>query len=109
MPRSARLLRVWTHWRRRTTGTLFAGSNGRFRNCRLLWVTSPNLMTIMPARLAATDPNKQVSELVGSGPFRFVANEFSAGALAVLARFEAYQPRDEPANGSEKAVLGVTF
>jgi len=61
---------------------------------------SPNLLTIMPARLAATDANQQVPELVGSGPYRFVANEFSANSLAVLARFEAYQPRDEPPSGT---------
>ena len=53
----------------------------------------------MPARLAAFDPNKQQTEIVGSGPFRFVANEFAAGSLAVQARFEAYQPRNEVPNG----------
>ena len=30
---------------------------------------------IMPERLAKTDPMKQVSEAMGSGPFRFVAAE----------------------------------
>ena len=30
---------------------------------------------IMPARLAETDPFKQVTDMVGSGPFRFVAGE----------------------------------
>jgi peptide/nickel transport system substrate-binding protein len=56
----------------------------------------PNILPIMPARLAATDPNTQLTELIGSGPFRFVAREFAAGSLAVQARFEAYQPRNEP-------------
>jgi Bacterial extracellular solute-binding proteins, family 5 Middle len=66
----------------------------------ILAKTMPNLLTIMPARLAATDPAQPVNELVGSGPYRFVANEFSTNSLAVLARFEAYQPRDEPPSGT---------
>jgi peptide/nickel transport system substrate-binding protein len=66
----------------------------------VLGKASPNLLTVMPERLAATDPTHQVPELVGSGPYRFVANEFSANSLAVLARFEAYRPRDEPPSGT---------
>lgn len=60
---------------------------------------SPNILPIMPARLAAFDPDKQQNEIVGSGPFRFVPGEFVAGSLAVQTRFEAYQPRNEPPNG----------
>ena len=45
---------------------------------------SPNIAAIMPARLAATPPNKQVTELVGSGPFRFVAGERVPGVAAGL-------------------------
>jgi peptide/nickel transport system substrate-binding protein len=60
----------------------------------------PNLLPIMPARLAATDASIQVTELVGSGPFRFVASEFSAGNLAVLTRFAEYEPRQEAPNGT---------
>ena len=33
---------------------------------------SSNVPFIMPARLAATDPNEQVKESIGSGPYRFV-------------------------------------
>ena len=66
----------------------------------ILGKTAPNLLTIMPARLAATDSNQQVNELIGSGPYRFVANEFSANSRAVLTRFEAYRPRDEPPSGT---------
>ena len=60
----------------------------------------PNMLPVMPARLAAIDPSQQITEVVGSGPFRFVANEFSAGSLAVLTRFDAYQPRDEAPSGT---------
>ena len=51
----------------------------------------------MPERLARTDPMKQVTEMVGSGPFRFVASEFVSGARAVYERFDGYTPRPEPA------------
>jgi peptide/nickel transport system substrate-binding protein len=60
----------------------------------------PNMLPIMPLRLASTDPSQQVSELIGSGPFRFVPGEFSAGSFAVMARFEGYRPRDEAPNGT---------
>jgi len=53
-----------------------------------------NMLPVMPERLAATDPFKQVSEMVGSGPFRFLADERVSGARVAYARFEGYQPRD---------------
>ena len=52
----------------------------------------------MPERLAKTDPFKQIPEAIGSGPFRFVANEYVAGNLAVFAKFDRYNPRPEPAS-----------
>jgi peptide/nickel transport system substrate-binding protein len=52
-----------------------------------------NVCVMMPERLALTDPFKQVTEMVGSGPFRFRADEHIAGARAVYARNPAYQPR----------------
>lgn len=60
----------------------------------------PNGMVpfIMPERLALTDPNKQVSEMVGSGPYRFLANEFVQGSHAAYQRFDGYVPRQEPAD-----------
>ena len=48
---------------------------------------------IMPERLAQTPPTTQVSEVVGSGPYRFVTNERIPGSLNVYARNEAYVPR----------------
>jgi peptide/nickel transport system substrate-binding protein len=52
----------------------------------------------MPARLAATDPFKQISEYVGSGPLRFLKNEWVSGARAVFERFPGYESRPEPAS-----------
>ncbi len=48
---------------------------------------------IMPERLARTDPFRQVTEMVGSGPYRFLPSEFNAGARSVYERFSAYVPR----------------
>lgn len=53
---------------------------------------------IMPARVAATDPFKQISEYVGSGPMRFVKDEWLPGARAVFARNADYVPRMETAS-----------
>src|SRR3984893_7650744 len=52
---------------------------------------------IMPERLAATSPYQPVKEIVGSAPYRFLADEHVSGARAAFARFEEYRPRD--ANG----------
>jgi len=51
---------------------------------------------VMPERIAKTDPFQQITEFVGSGPFRFVREEWVPGAKAVFTRFEDYVPRDEP-------------
>ncbi|WP_370688730.1 ABC transporter substrate-binding protein [Roseomonas sp. GC11] len=48
---------------------------------------------MMPERLAQTDPGTQVKEMIGSGPFRFVAEERLAGARVVYARNPDYVPR----------------
>src|SRR5262245_24300362 len=51
---------------------------------------------VMPARIAATDPFRQIGEYVGSGPMRFVRNEWVPGAKAVFEKFAGYAPRQEP-------------
>jgi peptide/nickel transport system substrate-binding protein len=53
-----------------------------------------NSAAIMPERLAMTDPFKQVTELVGSGPFRFKADERISGAKYVYEKFGGYKPRE---------------
>ncbi len=52
-----------------------------------------NICPMMPERLAKTDPFTQVTEMVGSGPFRFIANERVPGAKVVYERNAAYVPR----------------
>src|SRR5258708_5643641 len=51
---------------------------------------------IMPERIAQTDPFKQISEYIGSGPMRFAKNEWVPGAKAVFEKFTDYVPRQEP-------------
>ncbi|MEJ1975237.1 MAG: ABC transporter substrate-binding protein [Acetobacteraceae bacterium] len=57
--------------------------------------TSENMAAIMPERLAKTDPYQQVTEMVGSGPFRFVADERVSGSRVVYQKFEGYVPRPD--------------
>jgi peptide/nickel transport system substrate-binding protein len=55
----------------------------------------PPALLIMPERLAQTDPSQQIKELVGSGPFRWNAQERVVGARAVYDRNPAYRPRED--------------
>src|SRR5579872_1286559 len=45
---------------------------------------------IMPERLAMTAEDKPVTEMVGSGPYRFIANEYVNGSRVVYERFDKY-------------------
>jgi peptide/nickel transport system substrate-binding protein len=60
---------------------------------------STPMCAMMPERLAKSDAFKAVSEMVGSGPFRFKADEWVSGSLAVYTKFERYQPRQEISTG----------
>ncbi len=51
---------------------------------------------IMPERMAKTDAFTQITEYVGSGPFRFLKDEWVSGASAAWAKNEKYVPRQEP-------------
>src|SRR5580704_2238734 len=53
---------------------------------------------VMPERIAKTDPFKQIAEYVGSGPMKFVRNEWVPGAKAAFEKFADYVPRQEPAS-----------
>ncbi len=50
---------------------------------------------IMPERLAKTDAMQQVSEAVGSGPFKFVAPERIPGQRVVYVKNDKYVPRKD--------------
>ena len=53
---------------------------------------------IMPERIASTDAFKQIGEYVGSGPFKFLKDEWVSGAKAAWAKFDKYNPRQEKAD-----------
>jgi len=54
---------------------------------------------MMPTRLAAHDPSTQAPEIVGSGPFLFLRDEWRPGERASFVRNPRYRPRPEPADG----------
>ena len=54
---------------------------------------------MMPKRVAETDPNTQISDFTGSGPFVFKRDEWKPGDKTVYVKFEKYKPRAEPPSG----------
>jgi peptide/nickel transport system substrate-binding protein len=62
----------------------------------------------MPERMAKTDPYQQITDTIGSGPFKFVREEFEPGHQAVYVKNPDYVPRSEPpdwASGGKIAKL----
>jgi peptide/nickel transport system substrate-binding protein len=57
---------------------------------------SSNVPFIMPERIARTDPFQNVTEAIGSGPFRFVKEEWVPGNKVVYVKNTDYVPRKEP-------------
>lgn len=60
---------------------------------------SSNVPFMMPKRVAETDPNTQISEFIGSGPFVLKTDEWKPGDKIVYTKFKDYKPRSEPASG----------
>ena len=60
---------------------------------------SSNVPFMMPKRVAETDPNTQISDFTGSGPFVFKKDEWKAGDKAVYVKFDKYKARAEPPSG----------
>jgi peptide/nickel transport system substrate-binding protein len=52
------------------------------------------IAAIMPERLATRPTGTLLTEMVGSGPFRFLPDERVSGARNAYAKFEKYLPRD---------------
>jgi peptide/nickel transport system substrate-binding protein len=52
-----------------------------------------NSCFIMPERVALTDAFKQIDDFTGSGPFRFVRDEWVSGSRVVYSKFDGYVPR----------------
>ncbi|WP_137180889.1 ABC transporter substrate-binding protein [Roseomonas sp. AR75] len=51
---------------------------------------------VYPERFATVEPTRPFTEVVGSGPYRWVAAERLSGARAVYQRFEGYVPNPRP-------------
>jgi peptide/nickel transport system substrate-binding protein len=60
---------------------------------------SSNVAFMMPKRIADTDPNTQITDATGSGPFIFKKEEWKPGEKAVYVKNPKYKPRAEPAVG----------
>jgi peptide/nickel transport system substrate-binding protein len=60
---------------------------------------SSNVPFMMPKRVADTDPNTQISDFTGSGPFIFKRDEWKPGDKTVYVKNDKYKPRSEPASG----------
>src|SRR5690606_36447048 len=54
---------------------------------------------VMPARIAAASPEQALTEVIGSGPFKWIDREFNPGASWAYERNEDYVPRYEPPSG----------
>lgn len=50
---------------------------------------------ILPERLARTPGDQRISEIIGSGPFRFRPDLWRPGNVMVLEKFPGYRPRAE--------------
>ncbi|MGJ4929220.1 ABC transporter substrate-binding protein [Bradyrhizobium sp. HKCCYLS2038] len=63
-------------------------------------LSKPSLsIFIMPRRVAELDPNVQLSDTTGSGPFIFKKDEWKPGEKAVYVKNPNYKPRAEPPSG----------
>jgi peptide/nickel transport system substrate-binding protein len=58
-----------------------------------------NVLFIMPKRVAETDPNTQITDATGSGPFIFLRDQWKPGERAVYVRNPRYRPRAEAPSG----------
>jgi peptide/nickel transport system substrate-binding protein len=56
---------------------------------------SSNVPFMMPKRIAETDPNTQISDFIGSGPFVFKKDEWKPGDKTVYVKNAEYKPRAE--------------
>ena len=74
----------------------------------LATVTSP-VAFIMPERIASTDAFAQIRETVGSGPFRFKADEYLSGSRMVYERNPDYRPTPDGGRGLTAGPKQVHF
>lgn len=61
----------------------------------MLYALGSRYCFIMPERVARLPASEQLKDTVGSGPYRFLPNEWVSGARAAYTRFDGYVPRQE--------------
>jgi peptide/nickel transport system substrate-binding protein len=57
--------------------------------------TDSRVPFIMPERIARTPATTAIKEVVGSGPYRFLSDEYNSGSRVAYAKFADYVPRSE--------------
>lgn len=62
---------------------------------QMLYALGAQNCFVMPERMALVPSNQAIKEFVGSGPFRFVTDEYVSGVRAMYARNDKYVPRAE--------------
>jgi peptide/nickel transport system substrate-binding protein len=67
--------------------------------------TASPIPFIMPERIAVTPPTTQIRDATGSGPFRFLPDQWVSGSHVGYAKFENYVPRNEPPDGAAGAKI----
>ncbi|MCY3983717.1 MAG: ABC transporter substrate-binding protein [Roseovarius sp.] len=60
---------------------------------------SSNVPFMMPARVAETPGDEQITEYIGSGPYVFNEEEWQPGTRVVYEKFDGYVPRTEAPSG----------
>ena len=61
----------------------------------LPYTLASSAASIMPERLANTPDNVAIKEVIGSGPFRFLPEQWLSGSKVEYAKANAYMPRSE--------------
>src|SRR3546814_4281142 len=64
---------------------------------------SSNVPFMMPKRLAETDPFSQIPEVIGSGPFKFLKDEWVPGSKVVYAK------RSEEHTSELQSLLRISY
>jgi len=65
-------------------------------------------VAVMPERIAMTDAFTQITEIVGSGPYKFVREGWRAGSSVLYVKHDKYVPRSEP-NSMYAGSLAANF
>ena len=79
----------------KATGDRSFELHSRKRFPHLLYALGATACHIMPERIAVPDVSRGIRDPIGSGPYRFLANEWDSGAHVAYARNDKYIPRQE--------------